>query len=74
MIIKYPINTTPTVEIKVENDTVKMGFASEIKQLFVQVVTSYSKSGVNLGQGCLTLNKEELREYIGVLKDMHKQM
>lgn len=74
MIIKYPISTVPTVDIKIENDTVKIGFANATKQLFIQITTSYSSNGTNIGQSSVTLNKDELKEYMNVLEEMYNQM
>lgn len=74
MIIKYPNTPVPTVEIKAENDDIKMGFTNENRKLFVQVITSHSQDGTNVGQAACILDKEELEEYINVLKGMHELM
>ena len=74
MVIKYPNTPVPTVDIKIDNNKIKMGFTDESKQLFVQVITSYSQNGDDVGQACCAMSKNELNEYINVLQEMHKQM
>lgn len=74
MEIKYEKTPVQIIDIKIQNDTIKMGFVNEDKQLFAQVITLYSQNGTNVGQAGCTLNKEELKQYISTLEEMYKQM
>ncbi|HLO11182.1 MAG TPA: hypothetical protein VK190_02875 [Pseudoneobacillus sp.] len=74
MIIKYLNTPVPTIGIKVNNDALKIGFSNESKKLFVQVLTSRSQDGTEIGQASCILDKKELEEYINILKEMHELM